>query len=182
MNGPSRRRVLSAVAGGTVAGLAGCLSGGSDGGENDGGGESGDWREMELSTVRGDETFTVAGLAEAEVLFVETFAVWCSNCLRQQETMVDFHEANPDVTTVAVDIDPNEDAEKVREHAEDNGFDWRYAVAPEDWTASITDEFGSSMANAPSVPMLRLCGSGDATRLKDGQKSVEFLESKASEC
>jgi thiol-disulfide isomerase/thioredoxin len=181
MTGPSRRRVLSAAAGGTLAGLAGCLS--DDDGSGNGGGEpTGDWRTMELSTVRSDEPFTVAGLAEGNVVFVETFAVWCSNCLRQQQTMVEFHGANPDVTTVAVDIDPNEDARKVRDHAEENGFGWRYAVAPEEWTASITDEFGSSMANAPSVPMLRLCGPEDATRLKDGGKSVEFLESKVEEC
>jgi len=180
MNGPSRRAVLSAVGAGAVAGLAGCLS---SGGGNDGqSGGGGDWRTLELSTVRGGESFTIADLAGDGTLFVETFAVWCSNCLRQQQTMVDFHEANPDVTTVAVDVDPNEDAAKVRDHAEKHGFDWRYAVAPAEWTESITGEFGSSMANAPSVPMLRACGPEDVTRLKDGHKSVSFLESTASEC
>lgn len=171
---------------GTLGALAGCLDagGGGDGqsGENDQSDDAGDWRTIELSTVRGDESFTVGGLATGGPLFVETFAVWCSNCLRQQQTMIDFHEANPDVTTVAVDIDPNEDAQKVRDHAEEHGFDWRYAVAPESWTSSVTSEFGSSMANAPSVPMLRVCGPDAVTRLKDGQKSVSFLESKASEC
>jgi len=68
-----------------------------------------------------------ADLAGDGTLFVETFAVWCSNCLRQQKTMIDFHEANPDATTVAVDIDPNEDEPKVQDHAEKHGFDWRYA-------------------------------------------------------
>jgi thiol-disulfide isomerase/thioredoxin len=171
---------------GTLAGLAGCLDAGGGGNDPSGGNDQSsdgtDWRTVELSTVRGDETFTVADLAGDGTLFVETFAVWCSNCLRQQKTMIDFHEANPDVTTVAVDIDPNEDVKKVRDHAEKHGFDWRYAVAPESWTASVTGEFGSSMANAPAVPMLRVCGPDDVTRLADGQKSVSFLESKASEC
>jgi thiol-disulfide isomerase/thioredoxin len=180
MNGPSRRTVLSTIGAGAVGGLAGCLD--VTGGNDDQSGDGADWRTVELSTVRGDESFTVGDLAGEGTLFVETFAVWCSNCLRQQQTMIDFHEANPDVTTVAVDIDPNEDAQKVRDHAEEHGFDWRYAVAPESWTASVTSEFGSSMANAPSVPMLRVCAPDGVTRLKDGQKSVSFLESKASEC
>jgi thiol-disulfide isomerase/thioredoxin len=197
MNGPTRRAVLSTIGAGAIAGLAGCLSAGGAGSDGDGtaggtttGGESTsgagggetDWRTIELQTVRGDETFTVADLASDGVVLVETFAVWCSNCLRQQKTMIDFHAANPAVTTVAVDIDPNEDAPKVREHADRHGFDWRYAVAPSEWTRSVTSEFGSSMANAPSVPMLRVCGPDDVTRLKDGQKSVSFLEDAVSEC
>ncbi|WP_323676714.1 hypothetical protein [Halorubellus sp. PRR65] len=188
MNGPTRRAVLSSVGASAVASLAGCLGtgGGNDGDgngpdENDDAGQV-DWRDVSLSTVRGDESFTIADLADGGVVFVETFAVWCSNCLRQQKTMIDFHEANPDVTTVAVDIDQNEDAKKVRDHANEHGFDWRYAVAPPEWTRSVTSEFGTSMANAPSVPMLRACGPDDVTRLKDGQKSVAFLESAASEC
>lgn len=201
MNGPTRRAVLSSVGAGALAGLAGCLSTGSGNGDgNDGsddggsgggsgsdggsgnGGSATDWRDISLTTVRGDESFTVGGLASEGPVLVETFAVWCSNCLRQQKTMIDFHEANPDVTTVAVDIDPNEDAKKVRDHADKHGFDWRYAVAPSEWTKSVTSEFGSSMANAPSVPMLRVCGPDDVKRLKDGQKSVEFLESALEEC
>lgn len=195
MNGPTRRAVLSSVGAGALAGLAGCLSTGSGSGDptdagdsggnesgGDGDGSSADWRDISLTTVRGDESFTVGGLASEGPVLVETFAVWCSNCLRQQKTMIDFHEANPDVTTVAVDIDPNEDAKKVRDHADKHGFDWRYAVAPSEWTKSVTSEFGSSMANAPSVPMLRVCGPDDVKRLKDGQKSVEFLESALEEC
>ncbi|WP_227130666.1 TlpA family protein disulfide reductase [Halorubellus salinus] len=197
MNGPTRRAVLSSVGAGALAGLAGCLSTGSGSGDPTDGGDAGDgsgdggtgedgsgadWRDISLSTVRGDESFTIADLAADGPVLVETFAVWCSNCLRQQKTMIDFHEANPDVTTVAVDIDPNEDAKKVRDHANKHGFDWRYAVAPGEWTKSVTSEFGSSMANAPSVPMLRMCGPEDVERLKDGQKSVAFLESALDEC
>ncbi|ELZ81042.1 hypothetical protein C453_18935 [Haloferax elongans ATCC BAA-1513] len=195
----TRRRFLQLAGAGTI-GLAGCLGGGSgsaDGGGGDGsggdsenGGGGGDentagdgaWRTTELTDVLTGETFTVEGLLDRPVL-LETFAVWCSNCLRQQKEMISFHEAvGDDVVTVALDIDPNEDAEKVREHAERHGFDWRYAVSPEPVTKSLTDEFGSSMASAPTVPMLRICPDGTATRLKNGHKTTEFLREKVSEC
>ncbi|ELZ65365.1 hypothetical protein C457_17737 [Haloferax prahovense DSM 18310] len=195
---PTRRDVLRLAGAGAVAGtvgLAGCL-GGSGGGTVDAGGDAtttgdgstgastdeGAWRTTELTDVRTGETFTIEGLLDRPIL-LETFAVWCSNCLRQQRELVEFHEAvGDDVLTVALDIDPNEDAEKVRKHAEDHGFDWRYAVSPEPVTKTLTAEFGSSMASAPVVPMVRLCPDGSATRLKDGHKTTTFLRERVDEC
>ncbi|WP_435360719.1 TlpA family protein disulfide reductase [Haloarchaeobius sp. DFWS5] len=205
MNSLSRRDALRIVGAsvGTV-GLAGCLgegggetTGGDDtttdgsttdgtaGGETDsgdGGSNSGnDWRTAELTNVLTDETFSIDQF-EKPVL-VETFAVWCSNCKRQQDELINFHEAvGDDVVSVAVDIDQNEDAEKVRKHAESHGYDWYYAVAPGPVTRSLTDEFGTSMAQPPVVPMLLRCPDGSATRLKDGYKSTDFLRTKTQEC
>ncbi|WP_396611258.1 TlpA family protein disulfide reductase [Haloferax sp. S1W] len=182
----TRRHVLQLAGTGAVATLAGCLGGGagSTGDSESSGGATTDgaWRTTELTDVRTGETFTIEGLLDRPVL-LETFAVWCSNCLRQQKELISFHEAvGDDVVTVALDIDPNEDAQKVREHAERHGFDWRYAVSPGPVTKSLTAEFGSSMANAPTVPMLRVCPDGTATRLKNGHKTTEFLRKKVSEC
>ncbi|RDZ64261.1 hypothetical protein C5B90_14330 [Haloferax sp. Atlit-12N] len=195
---PTRRDFLRLAGAGAVAGtvgLAGCL-GGSGGGSVDAGGDTtttgdgtagasagdGAWRTAELTDVRTGETFTIEGLLDRPIL-LETFAVWCSNCLRQQRELIEFHEAvGDDVLTVALDIDPNEDAEKVRKHAADHGFDWRYAVSPESVTKSLTAEFGSSMASAPVVPMVRLCPDGSATRLKDGHKTTAFLRERVGEC
>ncbi|KAB1189211.1 TlpA family protein disulfide reductase [Haloferax sp. MBLA0077] len=188
----TRRNFLRLAGVGSV-GLAGCLGGGggATGGAASGGDSSGDtggsggdrvWYTTELADVLTGETFTIEELVDRPVL-VETFAVWCSNCLSQQKEMINFHEAvGDDVLTVALDIDPNEDAQKVREHAERHGFDWRYAVSPEPVTKSLTDEFGSSMASAPTVPMLRVCPDGTATRIKNGFKSTEYLRAQVDEC
>ncbi|ELZ90138.1 hypothetical protein C440_17076 [Haloferax mucosum ATCC BAA-1512] len=192
--GPTRRDFIR-LAGVSSIGFAGCLGGGEtgDGGAEGGqptddgtpdgpAGDKGAWFTTELTDVRTGEAFTIEGLLDRPIL-LETFAVWCSNCLRQQREMVTFHEAvGDDVLTVALDIDPNEDAEKVRDHAERHGFDWRYAVSPEPVTKSLTEAFGSSMASAPVVPMLRLCPDGSVTRLKDGHKTTEFLRERVQEC
>ncbi|MFC7203019.1 TlpA family protein disulfide reductase [Haloferax namakaokahaiae] len=196
---PTRRTFLKVAGVGSVA-LAGCLGGSespqsttdSSGGQEqttdsttaDSGGSSTDsaWFTTELTDVNSEETFTVEGLLDRPVL-VETFAVWCSNCLRQQKELITFHEMmGDDVTTVALDIDPNEDAQLVREHTEKHGFDWRYAISPGPVTQSLVDEFGSSMASPPVVPMLLVCPDGSVTRLKDGHKTTGFLREYVSQC
>jgi len=186
MRETTRRRLLAAGATGTVGALAGCVGGvgggGGDGGSGDGGGtgaSDGAWRTTALTDVRSGERFTIESLQPPVLL--ETFAVWCSRCFAQQETLKTFHDRNPEVTSVALNIDPNEDADKVRQHAEDNGFDWRYAVSPQPVTDSLVSQFGSSMTVAPRVPKVRVCEDG-ATRLDDGVKSADWLADAMDEC
>ncbi len=132
-----------------------------------------------MTDVRTGETFTVGSLQTPVLL--ETFAVWCSKCFAQQETLKTFHDRTPEVTSVALNIDPNEDADRVRRHAEENGFDWRYAVSPGPVTNSLVSQFGSSMTTAPRVPKVRVCDDG-ATRLANGVKSAEWLADAMDEC
>ncbi|MCT9096253.1 TlpA disulfide reductase family protein [Haloarchaeobius sp. HME9146] len=182
MDSLSRRDALRLAGLGTV-GLAGCLSGGGtdDTGTDGGGGSDTAWEDTELTNVLTGETFTVSQFDKP--VLVETFAVWCSNCKRQQDELIEFHEAvGDDVVSVALNIDQNEDAEKVRNHAESHGYDWYYAVSPPAVTRQIVDEFGTSMTSPPIVPMLLRCSDGTTTRLKDGHKETSFLREKANGC
>jgi thiol-disulfide isomerase/thioredoxin len=189
----SRRRVLAA-AGTLGAGLlAGCSGGGGgsggsgdgngdsgsdgDGGDGSGGGSGTSWRTTELTDVRTDETFTIDGL-EGPVA-IQSFAVWCPKCERQSQEL---SETDESVTVVSLNTDPNEDAEKVRQHAESNGFDWRFAVAPTEMTESLVGEFGTTVTNAPSTPIIVACGEGVAEFFSGSQQSVEDIQAAASEC
>ncbi len=188
MRETTRRRLLASGTAATVGALAGCVGGlggggggdGSEGGSGDGGdGDAPAWRTTELTDVRTGERFTIESLPKP--LLVETFAVWCSRCFAQQENLKTFHERNPDVPSVALNIDPNENSDKVRRHAEENGFDWRYAVSPAPVTDSLVSQFGSSMTVAPRVPKVRVCEDG-ATRLANGVKSADWLVDAVEEC
>lgn len=179
----SRRDALRVVGLGATASLAGCASslGFGGGGSGECTTEDGAWRSTELTDVLTEETFTIASF-EKPVL-VETFAVWCSNCKRQQDELVQFHEAvGDDVVSVALNTDPNEDTEAVRQHAREHGYDWRYAVSPSGATSSLVDQFGASMTNPPQVPMLLRCADGCTRRLKDGHKSTSFLRDQVDGC
>jgi thiol-disulfide isomerase/thioredoxin len=179
----SRRDALRLAGLGATASLAGCTSslGLGGGGSGDCTTEDGAWRTTELTDVLTGETFSIDSF-EKPVL-VETFAVWCSNCKRQQDELVEFHEAvGDDVVSIALNTDPNEDAERVRQHAESNGYDWRYAVSPGDVTNSLVDQFGASMTTPPQVPMLLRCADGCTRRLKDGYKPTSFLREQVDGC
>ena len=221
---PSRRALLSVLAGGTIAG-AGCLEGDTDGDEPsegatdqnghhegeadtegdgsegagtqstdagngnddenqpDGDDQSNDadtqtgsvWETTKLEDVLTGDSFAVADFDRP--VFLETFAVWCSTCRQQQHESATLHErVGDEVITVGLNVDPNEDADAVREHANEHGFDWYFSVAPPEVTRSLVDEFGESMANPPSAPVVLRCPDGTVQRLEDGVKSADTLE------
>ena len=182
--GPSRRALLAAggAAGATL--LGGCLGGGGDPGSassGDGGasttGAGTDWRSIELDSVRGDGSFTIGGLPAPTV--VHSFAVWCPKCKRLSEQLA---EVGGEFTVLGLNTDPNEDAGTVRAYAEDNGFGWRFAVAPTDLTDALVSEFGSTVVNAPSTPVIVVCGDGTATFLSGGDSTPSGITGAAEEC
>jgi thiol-disulfide isomerase/thioredoxin len=196
---PSRREFIVATGAAGAVAIAGCSGGGSsetpdnagDGGagastddsEMDGGTAAGTdasgaaWQSVELTTARGDETFTVAGLDGPVV--VQSFAVWCPKCQRQSQQLSKLDDS---VTVVGLNTDPNEDAAEVRTHAEENGFDWRFAVAPTEMTSSLVETFGPTVTNAPSTPIVVVCDDGSSSFISGGIMPSGELAAAADEC
>lgn len=133
---------------------------------------SSNWQQTQLVDVRDGENFTVAELEKP--LIVETFAVWCPTCTRQQQEIQELHQ-NTNITSVSLDVDPNEDREKVLEHIEREGFDWYYAVAPSELTRKLVEEYDSSIANPPSAPMILVCENG-TRKLENGVKTASEIK------
>lgn len=179
VDGHSRRELLAAGAAGLglLAGCAGSPGSGDGGGTAAGGSDA--WRTTELTDVLTDETFTIGGL-EPPVL-VETFAVWCPTCTRQQGEVGALLDRRDDVTAVSLNVDANEDAATVREHAESEGFDWPAAVAPPEVTTSLKETFGTTVLNPPSAPVVRVCAES-ATLLGTGVKSADDLADSLEAC
>lgn len=166
-----------AAAGIGVALLAGILIAGTGGTRSAPGTANGSaqWKHVELTDVRSGETFTISEFDRP--VLIESFAVWCPTCTRQQKETKTLHEqVGDDIVSVSVDTDPNEDAAKVRDHIQRHGFDWRYVVAPPEFTQSLIDDFGRSVVNAPLVPMIVVCPDGTTERLPDGVKPASTLQ------
>lgn len=139
--------------------------------------EASDWRNVTLQDVQTGENFTVSGL-EKPVL-VENFAVWCPTCTRQQQEIKELKK-KVNITSVSLDVDPNEDAQKVRNHIQRNNFTWRYAVSPAGLTQMLVNRYGSSLANPPSTPIILVCS--DSTRkLENGVKTVSELQDEVNQ-
>jgi thiol-disulfide isomerase/thioredoxin len=129
------------------------------------------WATTPLTDVATGETFTIAGLAgEGRAVIVETMAIWCSNCFRQQgrvyEALGSLDPAR--VAYVLIDVDPNETADALAEYRASNGFTGRYAVASSELARSLAADFGDQVLNPPAVPMVLVAPDGRVTLAEYG--------------
>lgn len=135
------------------------------------------WFSVSLTDVRSGESFQIADF-KGKVVLLENMAIWCSTCLRQQNQVVDLHNQlgeREDLISIGIDIDPNEDAAMLKQYIEEKGFDWRYAVAPVEFSREIGQLYGAQLLNPPSAPMLIIDRKGNVHLLPFGVKSAEDL-------
>ncbi len=136
------------------------------------------WFSASLTDVNSGQPFAIADF-KGKVVLVETLAVWCSNCMKQQREVLALHEAlgeRNDFVSVALDIDLNESADQLRNHAQRNGFDWVYAIATPEVARAISDLYGVNFLNPPSTPMLIIDRHGQAHPLPFGIKRAADLQ------
>ena len=136
-----------------------------------------DWFSASLTDVHTGDTFTVADF-EGQVVLVETLAMWCSNCFKQQGQVQVLHDLlgeRDDFVSLGVDIDPNENSEALQVYTGQNGFDWLYTVAPIPVAREIGQLYGDQFLNPPSTPMLIIDRHGEVHTLPFGIKSAQDL-------
>jgi hypothetical protein len=139
--------------------------------------ESPAWYSVSLTDVNTGEAFTINDL-KGKVVLVETMAVWCSNCLKQQTQVKALHASlgeRDDFVSIGFDIDPNEDADQLKTFTGTNGFDWTYTISPVDVSAEFASLYGGQFLNPPSTPMLIIDRHGVAHPLPFGIKSADDL-------
>ncbi len=135
------------------------------------------WYGWELTDVNSGSVFKVADY-QGKVVLVETLAVWCSNCLKQQQEVLKLHELvgeREDFVSLGIDIDPNEDSTVLANYTRQNGFDWVYTVAPAELVNEISSLYGSQYLNPPSTPMLVIDRAGNPHLLPFGIKKADEL-------
>lgn len=133
------------------------------------------WMDVELVDAVSGEAFRIRDLVGRPIL-LESFAVWCSICLRQQKEMARLVDLEGDrIVHVSLNTDPNEDLDKVKAHALLHGFTWYYAVAPIKMTELLIADFGLTVVNAPRAPVVLIEVDGSSRLLANGVKSAERL-------
>ena len=134
------------------------------------------WMNIQLKDVNSGESFTINDFKGTPVL-LESFAVWCPLCTKQQTETKKLHEEVGDsIISVALDTDPNEDESFVKSHAKNNGFNWRYVISPRELTQALVDQYGPGVVSAPSVPVILVCPDQSTRFLSRGIKSAEVLK------
>lgn len=130
-----------------------------------------------LTDAATSEEFTFSDF-KGKVVLVETMAMWCSNCFKQQNQVKALHDLvgeNADLISVGLDIDINENLEDLKDYVANNGFNWLYGVATQDVAREISLELGDQFLNPPSTPMFIIDREGQIHPLKFGIKSAEEL-------
>jgi thiol-disulfide isomerase/thioredoxin len=141
------------------------------------------WATATLTNVRTGTTFRIADLvAEGRVVFVETMAIWCSNCRRQQEEAVAaLEQLDPEkVTWVGIDVEASESADALAAYSEDNGFDFTYAIADTALARALVADFGDQILNPPSVNVVVIGPDGGVTPGR-GHKTADEIVALATE-
>ena len=133
------------------------------------------WMNIELTDIATGKTFKISDFVGKPIL-VESFAVWCPTCLKQQQQTNELKmREGESIVHISLDVDPNEDAEQVREHIETHGFDWYFAISPVELTNALVDEFGLLIVSSPQAPVVLICEDGSSRLLKRGVKSSDVL-------
>ena len=135
------------------------------------------WFSASLTDTRTGQTFSINDF-QGKVVLVETMAIWCTTCLRQQGEVKALHEQlgnRDDLISIGLDIDPNENADALKSYVESKGFDWLYAVPSADVSREIASLYGDLFLNPPSAPIVVIDRHGEAHPLPFGIKSTDNL-------
>ncbi len=133
------------------------------------------WMDIELKDIATGEQFRVSDFKGTPIL-LESFAVWCPTCLKQQKEIEKLKAKEGDtIIHISLNTDPNEDEAEIREHLERNGFDWYFAISPPQLTKALIDEVGLAIVSAPLAPVLLICEDQSTRFLPGGVKSAETL-------
>jgi thiol-disulfide isomerase/thioredoxin len=140
--------------------------------------ENVNWLDVELKDIATSKTFKISDF-KGQKIMLESFAVWCPTCLKQQRETITLKGIDPDIVHISLDTDPNENEGLVRDHIETHGFDWYFAVAPISMTQALINEFGFDIVNAPTAPVVLICEDQSARFLMRGLKSASELKEEA---
>jgi peroxiredoxin len=136
------------------------------------------WFGASLTNAATGESFKIQDL-KGKVVLVETLAMWCPTCLRQQKEVKALHELlgkRDDFQSVGIGVDINESLAALKDYTAKNGFDWLYTVASADLAREIGERYGQQFLNPPSAPMLIIDRHGEAHPLPFGVKSAADLQ------
>jgi hypothetical protein len=140
------------------------------------------WQTVALRDVRTGEPFTIGDLAGSLVV-IEPMAIWCSNCLRQQEAASKALAAldSDQIAYVSLDIDPSEAEADLARYADEHGFDWRFAVAPRELSRALAQTFGDQVLSPPSTPRILVTPDGRVIGPAFGMANAQAVQAELRE-
>jgi cytochrome oxidase Cu insertion factor (SCO1/SenC/PrrC family) len=135
------------------------------------------WYSASLTNTNTGQAFMINDF-KGKVVLVETMAIWCPTCLKQQGEVKALRALlgqRDDFVSIGLDIDPNEDSASLKSYVEGNDFNWLHAVATTEVAQDISKHYGDQFLNPPSTPILIIDRHGEAHPMPFGLKSADEL-------
>ena len=133
------------------------------------------WQTIALTNAATGEQFTLADLG-GKTLFVEPMATWCGNCRTQQGHVREAKaQLGEEVVFIGLSLETTLPAADLAGYAQDNGFDWTYAVMSQELLQGLADEFGRSITSAPSTPHFIVRPDGTFSELATGIHTADEI-------
>jgi thiol-disulfide isomerase/thioredoxin len=136
------------------------------------------WAVATLTDVSTGGQFRIADLAaEGKVVFVETMAIWCTNCrVQQMEAAAALGELDPArVEWVVIDVETSESADALARYRDQHGFPFRYAISDAALSRSLAMHFGDVVLSPPSVNVIVLGTDGRVTHLLGHHSAADLV-------
>lgn len=152
----------------------------TDGEMHDGEDAMGDYTSsavVESVATRADgSTVRIADFA-GKVVFVETFATWCSTCRSQlRQTDAAAEQVGDDAVFLILSVEADLPPADLADYAQKNGFtNVEFAVLSREGLVAFDEAFGRSVLNAPSTPKFVVAADGTVGEMTTGKESVEQI-------
>ena len=133
------------------------------------------WQTLPLTNAQTGETFTFADFA-GQTVFVEPMATWCSNCRQQLGNVRSAREQlGENVIFVALSVETNISSADLAAYADENGFEWHFAVMTPELLGELVNAFGRTISNPPSTPHFVIRPDGTVSALSTGIESASEI-------
>jgi thiol-disulfide isomerase/thioredoxin len=134
------------------------------------------WVSVNFTDATTGKIFTINDF-KGKVVVVVLMAAWCPNCRNEgnQLKILRSMVGPDDLEIISLDIDLNEDAAVLKKYTQENGFDWRYAVAPIEAMRDIGNLYGALFMDPTLSPTLVVARQGEIYKMNFGYKKAEDI-------
>lgn len=135
-----------------------------------------DWLDMPLEDVRSGEQFAISEFRGC-VVIIDLMAVWCPNCLLQQQQLqiASSEWSDDEVVIISLDVDPTETVPILRRHVEDHNITWLSAIAPQPMIDQLVEDYGPIATTVTATPLIFIATDGEAEIIGRGLKPKRVL-------
>lgn len=133
------------------------------------------WRDLPLTDAKTGETFSLADFA-GQTVYVEPMATWCANCRQQLGNVREAKAQLGDKTTfIALSVETTLAADDLARYADEQGFDFTFAVMTPEVLRALVAEFGQSITSPPSTPHFIISPDGTTSELMTGLSTPDEI-------